>query len=90
MFKGGLLVGSTIGAIGGLLNPEEFLLLAIIFVPFSIWFLYDFVYQLLVPLYGGKGYRLHKPIDTPMWMGLAPSYQGAKEIIKRGHCIIWD
>lgn len=90
IFKGALLTGSIIGAIGGILNFTEMELLAIIFVPFSIYILYDFIYQLLVPLIGGKGRRLHKPIDTPVWIGLAPSYKEAKEIIGRGECIIWD
>ena len=90
IFKGALLTGSIIGAIGGILNFIEMGLLAIMFVPFSIFMLYDFIYQCLVPFIGGKGNRLHKPIDTPVWMGLAPSYKEAKEIISRGQCIIWD
>lgn len=88
--KGGLLVGSIFGAIGGVLNFSSYALLAILFVPVSIFWLYDFVYQLLIPLTGGVGNRLHKPSDTPMYMGLAPSYQEAKEIVRKGHPIIWD
>ncbi len=90
LFKGGLLFGSVTGAIGGILYPKEFLLLAILFVPLSIWLLYDFIYQILVPVYGGKGNRLHKPIDTPIWIGLAPPYKEAKEITVKGWPIIWD
>ena len=90
MFKWILLSISVIGAVGGILHPKEFLLLVILFIPLSIWLLYDFIYQVLVPFYGGKGYRLHKPIDTPVWIGLAPPYREAKEIAKRGHSIIWE
>ena len=90
VFKGGLLVGSIIGSIEGILNFKNYTLLAIIFIPFSIFFAYDFLYQVLVPLIGGRGNRLRKPIDTPVYMGLAPSYREAKEILKKGHCIIWD
>jgi len=84
-----LLGGCIIGAIGGCINVE-YILLAIIFIPMSIFFLYDCIYQTLIPLKGGAGARLHKPSDTPMYMGLAPSYKEAKEILARGHCIIWS
>ncbi|MBA7698432.1 hypothetical protein ES703_107109 [subsurface metagenome] len=90
IFKGGLLTGSIIGAIGGILHLTEFWLLAILFIPFSIWLLYDFSWQLLVPLIGGRGNRLHKPSDTPMYMGLAPSFKEAKELKRKGYCIIWE
>jgi len=88
--KAVLLTSCIIGAVGGILNFSEYLLLAIIFLPASVFFLYDFIYQLLVPVYGGVGKRLHKPSDTPMYMGLAPSHKEAKEVLARGHCIIWD
>lgn len=90
MFKVGLLVGFAAGAAGGVLHFGEYGLLAIIFVPASIWSVCDLVYQIRVPLVGGRGNQLHKPSDTPMYMGLAPSYREAKEIIRKGHCIIWD
>lgn len=89
IFKAGMLFVAILGAIGGIVNPSQFLLLAITCVPLSIWFLYDFVYQVLVPIQGGVGNRLHKPSDTPMYMGLAPSWREAKEEIRMGHCIIW-
>ncbi len=89
LIKVALLTGCVIGAVGGCINTEH-LLLAIIFIPASIFFLYDFVYQVLVPFIGGEGNRLHKPSDTPMYMGLAPSWREAKEELRKGHRIIWD
>ena len=90
IFKGGMLGLSIVGAIGGVLYWDKYALLAILFVPCSLWFLYDYVWQLLLPFIGGRGYRLHKPIDTPMYMGLAPPYKEAKEITSKGLGIIWD
>lgn len=90
LFKAGILIGAIFSATGGVLNFEEYGLLAIIFIPFSLWFLHDFIYQLLVPLTGGTGWRLHKPSDTPVYMGLAPSWKEARNEIRKGHCIIWS
>ena len=90
IFRAGMLLCSVVGAISGIVNFGQFGLLAIVFVPLSIWFLYDFIYQVLVPLQGGVGNRLHKPSDTPMYMGLAPSWREAKEDLRIGHCIIWS
>ena len=81
---------SVLGAIGGVTNFSKFGLLAVVFVPLSIWFLYDLVYQVLVPIQGGVGNRLHKPSDTPMYMGLAPNWREAREEVKKGHCIVWS
>jgi len=90
IFKAAMLGCSVLGAIGGILYPQSYLLLAIIFIPLSIWFLYDFVYQVLIPGRGGRGYQLHKPSDTPMYMGLGPPWKTAKEELNKGRCIIWS
>lgn len=90
LFKGVMLTGVIFGAIGGIMNMPDYLLLVILFVPVSMWLLTDFIYQLLIPKIGGVGWRLHRPIDTPMYMGLAPSCRAAKEILRKGQCIIWD
>lgn len=89
ILKAIFLASCIIGAIGGCINVEH-LLLAIIFIPASVFLLYDFIYQVLVPFLGGVGNRCHKPSDTPMYMGLAPSWREAQEELKKGHCIIWD
>lgn len=89
-FKAVLLTGCVIGSVGGIIHFSDYGLLAILFVPLSVFLLYDFTYQLLIPFIGGIGNRFHKPSDTPIFMGLAPSYKGAKEIIKKRHCIIWS
>ena len=92
-FKAALLAGCIIGAVGGILNFNEYSLLALIFIPFTLFFLYDFVHQLLVPMIGGAGNRDNKPhfpSDTPVFMGLAPSYREAKRELSKGHCIIWS
>jgi len=88
LFKTALLTGCIIGAIGGCISTEH-RLLAILFIPLAIFFLHDYIYQILVPFIGGVGWRLHKPSDTPVYMGLAPSYKEARAEISKGHCIIW-
>lgn len=89
ILKGSLLAGSVYATIGGILHFNNYVLL-VVFVPLSIFFLRDFIYQLLVPITGGVGNRLSKPSDTPIYMGLAPSYKEAREALRKGECIIWE
>ncbi len=90
ILKGGILAGSIVGAVGGILDFNSYALLAILFISLSLFFLYDFIQQLLVPLIGGEGYRLGKPSDTPVYMGLAPPFREARKLLAQGGCIIWE
>lgn len=90
LIKLALLTGCVIGAVGGLVNiGNEMLLLAIMFVPASLFLGCDMVWQILVPLRGGEGYIHSKPSDTPIYMGLAPPTRVARELAARGEGIIW-
>ena len=92
IIKLGMLIFSNYAAIEGILHPE-YSLLAILFAPLSLLFIYDFAWQLLVPFIGGEGNRNHKPSDTPIFMGLAPSSKEAKQlpvIPGSGKNIIWS
>lgn len=89
LFKAWMVGMAIVASVGGVRTPE-YVVLAVIFVPMSIWFLYDFAWQVRVPVWGGCGYRNHKASDLPMYMGLAPDWRHAKEELNKGRCIIWS
>ena len=62
VIKGAVLTGCTVATIGGVSHPD-YVLLAVMFIPLSLFFAADMVRQILLPLTGGK------ILDTPVFFG---------------------
>jgi hypothetical protein len=79
LFKLGILSFCTYTVISSIFHFDVYGLLAIFFVPLSLFFLYDFIWQILVPFIGGYGNVHHVPSDTPVFMGLTLSWRETKK-----------